>query len=514
MVDPPLGDFCELRRPTRRLFDLVLPPDARDQVDALMATIHHREHGLALRDGTWQVLLLGPPGTGKTALAEAIAHAVGRPLFVLALHALAARREPGALLRRAVHNARNLGAVLLAQEPDRLTAERPECEGVLRRALADFRGLVLIEPRDAAALPAALTEALHGTIALGRPDTEARERLWESALPHDVEIAADGLDLAALAHAYELTGAQIASGLQWAVQRVRARSDDGGSLEQADLEAGARAQVRVDAGQLARRGTSNLSLDQLVLPTKTFAAVLELRDAARHRGTLMSGWGFGRRLVTGKGLVALFTGPPGTGKTLTAEILASELNLKLHIVSIPDVVSKWVGETEKHVRQLFSQARAHHLMLLFDEADALFGTRVNVERAQDHYQNMQVNNLLQEVERFDGTVILTTNLTTNIDKAFQRRILFRIDFPEPRREERERLWRSLIPQEAPKARDLDFERLAASYELTGGEIKNAILRAAYRACARARPLDMAELTAAAEQQCAASGKLVKAMAPT
>ena len=205
----------------------------------------------------------------------------------------------------------------------------------------------------------------------------------------------------------------------------------------------------------------------------------------------------------------LLKGEPGTGKTFCAEILAGELGMGLNVVSVPQVMSKWVGETEKNLSRMFSHARAQNTMLMFDEADALFTTRVKVETASDRFSNMEVNQLLQEIDRFEGIVILTTNLESSMDRAFQRRVSFHVVFPMPEVEDRARIWRTLLPAEAPTDGRLNFQELAASYELAGGHIKNILVRAAYRARARGQPIDMALLNEVAEDECRAAGKLYR-----
>ena len=211
----------------------------------------------------------------------------------------------------------------------------------------------------------------------------------------------------------------------------------------------------------------------------------------------------------GKGICCLLKGEPGTGKTLCAEILAAELGMKLYQISIPKIVSKFIGETEKNIAKIFSTARANHSMLLFDEADSLFTKRVSVENAIDRFSNMETNMLLQEIERFEGIVILTTNLDKNIDDAFSRRIQFKIDFPFPTPENRAIIWRALVPKECPIADDIDFDDLGESFELSGGYIKNAVVRAAYRAAARQGEITYDDIEFAAEQECKSAGKLFR-----
>ena len=195
----------------------------------------------------------------------------------------------------------------------------------------------------------------------------------------------------------------------------------------------------------------------------------------------MQEWGFGSLLSRGTGIICLFDGPPGTGKTLTAEVLARTLDLELHRINVGQIVDKYVGETEKNLVRLFEQIIPERTLLLFDEADSLFGSRVKVNTSSDRYANMAVNTLLQLIERYPGVVILTTNLKERIDSAFMRRITYKVVFEEPDEEMRLALWTNHLPGEAPLADDVDLPALAKSFKLSGGNIKNATLRAALAA---------------------------------
>jgi SpoVK/Ycf46/Vps4 family AAA+-type ATPase len=204
-------------------------------------------------------------------------------------------------------------------------------------------------------------------------------------------------------------------------------------------------------------------------------------DQIRRRSTVYAAWGFEGRFSLGNGTIALFSGPPGTGKTMAAEVIAGDVGLDLYRVDLASVVSKYIGETEKNLARVFDAAEASNAILLFDEADALFGKRSEVSDAHDRYANVEVAYLLQRVEAYDGTVLLTTNHERNVDEAFLRRIHHRIDFPRPDAAVRERIWRAIFPAETPVG-DLDYEFLA-SFAITGGNIKNVALRAAFLAAA-------------------------------
>ncbi|MBM4319979.1 MAG: ATP-binding protein, partial [Deltaproteobacteria bacterium] len=279
------------------------------------------------------------------------------------------------------------------------------------------------------------------------------------------------------------------------------------------LQAAAARQLASDPGSVVRIRRVQLGLDDLVLPREELEQVREILQACRNHFALLHRWGFRQRLAYGTGIVCLFSGEPGTGKTLCAQILASELGQDLFLVSLPDILSRWVGETEKQIARIFHEAKAAQAILLFDEADSLLGARTEVHSSSDRYANIATNFLLQEIEAYEGVVILTTNLEQNLDSAAARRILFRLRFPFPDVDGRRKLWQQLIPRQALQAKEIDFAALAEAFELSGGHIKNAIVRAAYEALERGRPIDTAGLAKAGVRECRAIGKLVRDEVP-
>ncbi len=453
-------------------------------------------------------VVTGAHGSGKTCLVRALAHSLDRAILSFDLDAALARLEAPRALELAIANADLLDVVLhIESKVDNLV--RPEISRILAQP-KNRAGLVLLELRDGTDIEnereSAVERMADVRIVADPTDAQTRKAIWSAFTPPDLPIDTT-VDLEDLAGTFELNPTQIARAMAMTEAKVRAAG--GRVIKAADLRPNAMFQLRPRIGELVERPKGILSFDRLVLPPKVMSDVKEVFDACKNQMRVLTRWGLGRRLVTGRGLVALFAGPAGTGKTLTAEVIAHELGLRLSIVSIPKVVSKWIGETEKNVRRVFAEARADRSILLFDEADSLFGKRVRVDSAQDQYQNMEVNNLLQEVERFEGIVILTTNLEANIDPAFERRILFRIAFQPPDSGERERIWHTLLPEETPVKGALDFATLAGSYELTGGQIKNAVVRALYRAAARNRGLMTDDLAWAAERQLESAGRLVR-----
>lgn len=221
-----------------------------------------------------------------------------------------------------------------------------------------------------------------------------------------------------------------------------------------------------------------LTFDQIVLDVDKKREIRRALYHAKNLHTIFEKWGFEETIKYGKGITMLFYGPPGTGKTATCEAIAHRLRKKIGIANYANLLGAYVGDSEKHVALVFEQAKKDDCVLVFDEADALFAARFYETYSTDRMHNFMTNILMQELERFEGVVILTTNREVVMDEAFNRRILLKLKFDIPRAAERTKIWRALIPAKTPLAEDVDFEKLGKRYELTGGEIKNAILNAA------------------------------------
>jgi SpoVK/Ycf46/Vps4 family AAA+-type ATPase len=229
---------------------------------------------------------------------------------------------------------------------------------------------------------------------------------------------------------------------------------------------------------------------QLVVPSDLLATLREMVARVRMRERVLADWGFESVASTARGVTALFQGGPGTGKSLVAGVIARELGRPLYRVDLSRVLSKWIGETEKNLGALFDAAEDGEAVLLFDEADALFAKRTEIKSSNDRYANVQVDYLLQRLDEFSGIAILTSNFGGSIDAALRRRMSFRVTFPFPDADARERLWRAHVPATAPIEGTLDLASLAERYELSGGYIRNAALRAAFLAAVDGSALRM------------------------
>jgi hypothetical protein len=324
------------------------------------------------------------------------------------------------------------------------------------------------------------------------PDRPLREvEASRTELSADEWILAFGPDTP---HTHRLTPQQVEQ-----VSKVFGARDN-------DIDAAVRRLLAGPLESLAKRIRPRHSWNDLVLTEGRFDQLRSIVTRYRHSGQVYDEWGFSS--TPSRGLVALFSGPSGTGKTLAAEVLASELGLDMFKLDLSSVVSKYIGETEKNLDQVFDAAGVGNVVLFFDEADSLFGKRSEVKDARDRYANIEVSYLLQRVEAFDGVVVLATNFEKSIDDAFLRRIHSRIEFVLPECAERVDIWKRHIPDGAPLG-DLDFDWLASRFELSGGQIRNAAVQAAFTAAAAGTPIAMEPLVRGVAQELRKAGRLLK-----
>lgn len=227
-----------------------------------------------------------------------------------------------------------------------------------------------------------------------------------------------------------------------------------------------------------------------MLPAQEIQLLKEACTHVRYRHQVYGNWGFGKRAAYGRGLSVLFSGPPGTGKTMAAQVITNQLHMRMYKIQISQIVSKYIGETEKNLRQVFSEARQANCILFFDEMDALFGKRSEVKDSHDRNANIETAYLLQQLEEYDGVVLMATNLLQNIDEAFMRRISFVVSFPFPDVPTRKRLWHKMLETGAPIDDNIDFDFLAENFKIAGGNIKNCVIHAAFLAAAEGVPISM------------------------
>ena len=339
------------------------------------------------------------------------------------------------------------------------------------------------------------------------PDFATRRQYWQARLAA-AKISASDSDLDQLARAFRFTPDQIDGAIAAAnnQSRLKSAATPNAITTVPGLFSAARAQSSGNLGMLARKVEPLYTWGDIVLPADQLEQLREICSQARHRNVVFGDWGFDRKISLGKGLNVLFSGPPGTGKTMAAEIIANDLGLGLYKIDLSQVVSKYIGETEKNLNRIFGEARATNAIIFFDEADALFGKRSEVRDAHDRYANIEIAYLLQKMEEYEGISILATNLRQNLDPAFTRRLNFSIDFPFPDEASRLQIWKSIWPSETPVDSHADLKFIATQYKLSGGSVKNIALAAAFSAAEEGQKVQTIHLLKAVRREFQKMGK--------
>ena|GEM_PF-1092199 len=492
----------------------------RESSADVAAAVHHAESGLldrlALDDELRRVIAAwarakrhdpaapdlvfgGAEGSGRTTAARAAASELGLSLVAVAVSADTLHER----LRLARRESRWHHAAVLLRVSDPGAAAPIDWPSAWSE-LAGLRVPVFIAGSPAIARQIAATTPRPAVLVEIPPtDTSRRLRIWQSVLGPEAGI--DETTLAALAAKFRFTPGNIAH----AVARARADAwlEPGGKrrLSVESLERACRSVTSAAVGSLAQKLPLPFRLDDLVMPPDLAAEIALALAWVRQERKVLDDWGFGRRVVLGRSLTALFSGPPGTGKTMAAQVIARELGLDLYRVDLSRIMSKYIGETEKNLAQLFDEA--HSSVLFFDEADAIFGKRSEAKDAHDRYANVEIGYLLQRMEEHDGVTVLASNRMTDMDDAFVRRFHVIAHFPMPSEPDRERIWRGMFPPEAALDPVVDLARLARDHELSGGEIKNATLAAAYLAADEGVPIGMAHLTRAIRREIVKAGRV-------
>jgi hypothetical protein len=455
------------------------------------------------------VHLSGPYGVGKQQAAEAICRDRAQRLLTVDSDLLAERDseefEHGVtlILREAVLQP----AAVLWKGFDALLEEkrRPLLQALVR-SLAGSGVFSLL----AGELPWQPQEGLSGfpfvQLDLRRPDSVHRSRVWLETLTRHADNGVD-LDLETLAGRFQLTDGQVRDAAATAKNLARWRDPDAPTLTMQDLYRACRLHSNQKLASLACKICPTYHWGDIVLPPDRLAQLRDICNYVKYRDRVYGDWGFDRKLSHGKGLAVLFAGPSGTGKTMAADIIAGELDLDLYKIDLSTVVSKYIGETEKNLSKIFNEAETSNAVLFFDEADALFGKRSEVKDSHDRYANIEIGYLLQRMEEYAGVVILATNFRKNMDEAFVRRLQVTVEFPFPGPEERSRIWEGIWPRATPRDPEMDLNFLARRFEITGGNIRNIALAAAFLAADNGGRVDMVHLIRATQREYQKMGKV-------
>lgn len=453
-----------------------------------------------------RILLIAGEGTAPRALVQGLAARRGQPLVVL---------DPALILRTVARGRQAIDELLrdalladawvLLELPYAWPDERDPAFDHLARDLAEVPAPIVATVERRNRVERRLTAGF-APVELAPLATRELAALWIAAAPAE-PLPPSPADLEEVLADHRLSREATLGAAREAAARAAAAGHE--EVEPNDAVAACQGQIDAVFEGRATRIEAAFDWKDLVLPVETQTELFEILAFATHKNTVFERWGFGRKYPYGAGLSALFSGPSGTGKTMAACVLARSLDRPMYRVDLSQIFDRYVGETEKNLARIFDAAEAGRVVLLFDEADALFSQRSEVRSSNDRYANLEVNYLLQKMEEHTGIAILTTNLDSSIDVAFRRRIRFTVHFPFPDEDTRARLWRSMIPPESDCDPDIDWDRLARVFDLAGGAIKNAVLRSAFLAAGEGVAIEMRHLLRAGQVECASMGKLVR-----
>lgn len=497
-IDHRLGRYVRLVTPTMSVDDLILTDELRRRLS--IPTFEFCESVL--------LYLEGPYGIGKRTIAEALYQSCGLPLLMVDLPGLLADdMSPETCIELVFVEAKLQRAVLCFQGLDPLLADdrnMKSCLNTLTTNLRNFDRPAIITG-EANWLPgSSLADKFFISVEVPLPPYHLREHLWEFYLNSEMPRTAD-INISEIADKFRFTPGQIKDAVATARNLAVCRGSK--DISEAELYSAARAVSSQVLSSLACKIRPRFAWNDIVLPRDQVAQLREICSYVKYRHLVYGEWNFDRKISLGRGLNVLFTGPSGTGKTMAAEIIANELGLDLYKIDLSTVISKYIGETEKNLDRIFTEAQNSNAILFFDEADAVFGKRSEVRDSHDRYANIEVAYLLQKMEEYDGIVILATNLRKNMDEAFARRMHFSVEFPLPEEHDRQEIWKCIFPEEAPLSESVDLGFMARQFKVTGGNIKNMAVGAAFLAADDGGTITIEHLIKAAKREYQKIGRL-------
>lgn len=455
------------------------------------------------------ILLHGHTGSGKKHQLRHLCQYYNRPLLVAELEQMESLSSENIQqwAKQAVRQALIRNAVLVCTGWDRWIQRPPREIQALIQELKRYRGILFLTAHTMQDLYLTNTLwSLEQEIHLPLPTIQESLVLWKHY--GEPKFVDHRLDWQQVASTFQMTPGQIVKALSHLATLYTSEdveSEIATQLTQENLNHSCYRQIQTRLNTQATRLSMTSTWDDLILPAAQKQSMRYACNQIKYRSKVYEEWGFGQKLAYGKGLSLLFTGPPGTGKTMSARVIANELQMQMYQINLSQVVSKYIGETEKHLQEVFDEAKYSSSILFFDEADALFGKRSEVSDSHDKFANMETSFLLQKMEEYEGITVLATNYKQNLDEAFMRRISFVIRFPFPNKESRQQIWRTLLPAQVPREQGIDFNFLGDTFEISGGQIKNVLLSAAFLAASEQAPISMKMIFVALQQELNKSG---------
>lgn len=485
-LDPQLASFARLIEDHSEWDQILLPAMLKDNLARFFT-----QRLDAAPEPAGMLLFQGPDGSGKRLTAASLCTTAGIELIIIDTPRMildASLRETAIRLFR---EATLREAAIYLDGADALAD--PQAWEQVRDPLLEHRGIVFAAIDTASHWTPNLPSRRVFPIQFPLPSYELRLEAWQRFLPN-----APAHEHHTLANNFRFTIGRIHLATAQAARTAQMLGRD--HVSSHDIHDACRSQTSAKLLALGRKIEPLYHWHDLILPADPTAHLKEICGHVRHRHQVMSEWNFRGKLSLGRGLCALFSGPSGTGKTMAAEVMANELRLQMFKIDVSAVVSKYIGETEKNLSRIFDEAEQSNCILFFDEADAIFGKRTEVRDSHDRYANIEVNYLLQRIEEYEGIVILASNFHKNIDEAFLRRIRFAVEFPMPDAAHRSNIWKNVFPTAIPLDPFIDFDFLAARFQITGGSIKNIALSAAFLAAADGATVRMEHIIRAVKRE--------------
>ncbi|MDB9315299.1 ATP-binding protein [Spirulina sp. CS-785/01] len=504
-LDERLNSFCQLNLPQRD----------RSILDSsfLLENLHFIKEIWQNKE-PFTLFFQGVDRGRKEETANAIAQALNIPLLTANLAQLETLKltEFREIIKLLLREAQFQGSLLYIDHLEILqTPETTALYPTLLSALKTYSSLIILAEIE----PYPNTD-IHGHNQLNWdfpiPSFEQRNCYWQHHL-QKINIKINDAELESLSDRFRLTSNQIATAVRTAATQKRWQNSQDTTLSDTQhlptesLFRAARSVSSRELQGLSQHIQPQYVWDDIVLPPYQKTQLREMCDRVKYHHLVWETWGFKVKKSLGRGLNVMFSGPSGTGKTMAAEIIAQELKLDLYKIDLSQMVSKYIGETEKNLSQIFIAATNANAILLFDEADALFGKRSKVKDARDRYANLEVSYVLQKIEEYEGLAILTTNLRGNMDEAFMRRLQFIIEFQLPDDKQRYQIWQKSFPENTPKHSDLNFQFLADNFELTGANIRNIALMSAFLAASEGSFVQRVHIMQAVRREQQKMGKI-------
>ncbi len=524
LCDSRLSSIAKIIPPTKpNNGSLIYEAGTIEKIHSLLSIIRKNQNNAVCQDqGQWSLELdgqkivlnfSGPKGSGRKSLSNFICSSLGYHLLMIDVaEAMSRGTQIDELLFLSFREAFLLDCPLYLANFDLLIEKEKGKEKEnndkiylpiqsLAKNMQELSWLTFVETGSSWNHGGVLNDCFFMNLDFKVSEFKTRKLIWESFAKQEDKTCPlridKTVDFNLIAGKFIFTPGKIrdafVSARNLAIARKASENVGEPTITMDDLYQSCKMHSNQELSSMAKKIHPNYTWVDIVLPLSSITLLKDICNAVKHRVTVFSDWGFGSKFSIGKGLTALFTGESGTGKTMAAEVIAKELNLDLYKIDLSSILSKYIGETEKNLNTIFKESEGSNSILFFDEADALFGKRTDVKDSHDRYANIETNYLLQKIDEFEGVIILSTNYRRNIDDAFIRRMQFVIDFPFPKVKYRMEIWKKAFPNQLPKSEDIDFEFLAKTLQISGGNIKNIVINSAFLAANDGRAVCMRDL---------------------